>query len=78
MRTSPRPICCGTSRLVYSTTAAYLATRIAGAGQFDPGRAQVNALSYEQIKELQKILVSKGYDVGEVDGKLGRATRARR
>ena len=24
---------------------------------------------------MQKILVSKGYDVGEVDGKLGRATR---
>ena len=62
--------------LVYSTTAAYLATRIAGAGKFDPGRAQVNPLSYEQIMELQKILVSKGYDVGEVDGKLGRASRA--
>ena len=61
--------------LVYSTTAAYLATRIAGAGVFDPGRATVNALSYEQIIALQKILVSKGYDVGDVDGKLGRATR---
>ena len=62
--------------LVYSTTAAYLATRIGGAGPFDPGRATVNPLSYEQILELQKILVSKGYDVGDVDGKLGRATRA--
>jgi lytic murein transglycosylase len=61
--------------LVYSTTAAYLATRITGAGKINPGRAQVNALSYEQIKELQKILVSKGHDVGEVDGKLGRASR---
>jgi lytic murein transglycosylase len=61
--------------LVYATTAAYLADRIGGDGPFDPGRGQVNALTYEQIKELQQILVSKGYDVGEVDGKLGRATR---
>jgi len=61
--------------LVYSLTAAYLATRIAGNGKFDPGRAEVQPLSYEQIIELQKMLVSKGYDVGDVDGKLGRATR---
>ena len=61
--------------LVYSTTAAYLADRISGAGPLDPGRAQVDPLSYEQIKQLQQILESKGYDVGEVDGKLGRATR---
>jgi membrane-bound lytic murein transglycosylase B len=62
--------------LVYSTTAAYLATRIAGAEQVSKGRGQVNALDYEQIKELQQILVNNGYDVGEVDGKMGRATRA--
>jgi hypothetical protein len=61
--------------LVYATTAAYLATRIAGADKIDPGRAPVNALSYEQIKELQEILVSRGYDVGKIDGKLGRASR---
>ena len=62
--------------LVYSTTAAYLAARIGGDGKLDPGRGKVNPLSYEQIKELQNILVSKGYDVGDVDGKLGRASRA--
>jgi lytic murein transglycosylase len=61
--------------LVYSTTAAYLATRIVGADKIDPGRGKVNPLSYEQIKELQEILVSRGYDVGKVDGKLGRASR---
>lgn len=61
--------------LVYSTTAAYLAIRIGGAPAFDPGRAPVQALNYDQIKELQQILVSKGYDVGDVDGKLGKATR---
>ena len=47
-----------------------------GADKIDPGRGQVNPLSYDQIKELQKVLVSRGYDVGEVDGKLGRASRA--
>lgn len=62
--------------LIYSTTAAYLATRIAGAGKIDPGRGKVNPLSYEQIKELQEILVSRGHDVGKVDGRLGRASRA--
>ncbi len=62
--------------LIYATTAAYLADRIGGDGPLDPGRGTVNPLSYEQISELQNILVSKGYDVGEVDGKLGRATRS--
>lgn len=62
--------------LVYSTTAAYLATRIAGAPKVSPGRAEVQPLSYQEIIELQNILAAKGYDVGEVDGKLGRATRA--
>ena len=62
--------------LVYSTTAAYLATRIAGADQVSAGRAPVSTLDFKQIFELQKILAAKGYDVGEVDGKLGKATRA--
>lgn len=62
--------------LVYSTTAAYLATRIAGAPKVSPGRAEVQALSYKEIIEMQTILVNRGYDVGEVDGKLGRASRA--
>ena len=61
--------------LVYSTAAAYLATRIAGAPKVSPGRAEIQPLSYDEITELQNILVSNGYDVGEVDGKLGRATR---
>jgi peptidoglycan hydrolase-like protein with peptidoglycan-binding domain len=29
----------------------------------------------EQVKELQSLLVRRGYEVGEVDGKLGAATR---
>lgn len=62
--------------LIYSTTAAYLATRIAGADALSPGRASVNSLDFNQILQLQKILVGMGYDVGEVDGKIGKSTRA--
>jgi len=62
--------------LVYSTTAAYLATRINGAPKLSPGNGTVTPLTYQQIIELQKILVSKGYDVGDIDGKAGASTRA--
>lgn len=61
--------------LVYSTTAAYLATRIAGAPPLSPGNGDVQPLAYKDIIELQKILAKKGYDVGDIDGKLGKATR---
>jgi lytic murein transglycosylase len=62
--------------LVYSTTAAYLATRIGGAKQVSPGNAEVTPLSYEQVVQLQDILTAKGYDVGKSDGKIGKGTRA--
>ena len=62
--------------LVYSTTAAYLATRISGAGPVSPGRGQVQVPSYEQVVALQNVLTSKGYDVGKADGKIGSGTRA--
>jgi lytic murein transglycosylase len=61
--------------LVYSLTAGYMANRIAGDRPFYPGRETVQSLSYDQIKQLQQILESKGYDVGTVDGKLGASTR---
>jgi lytic murein transglycosylase len=62
--------------LVYSTTAAYLATRIAGAGKVSNGRAAVTPLDYKQIVSLQNKLTSMGYDVGKADGKIGAGTRA--
>lgn len=62
--------------LIYSTTAAYFATRLAGAPPVGKGNGPVDALDYEQIKELQKLLSRRGYDVGEIDGKLGAMTRA--
>ncbi len=62
--------------LVYSTTAAYLATRIAGAAPVGSGRGQVVPLTYEDMTRLQKALEARGYDVGKIDGKLGKGTRA--
>jgi lytic murein transglycosylase len=62
--------------LIYSTTAAYLATRIAGAPAVSKGRGDVAPLDYKQIVALQKYLAKKGYDVGEIDGKIGKGTRA--
>lgn len=62
--------------LVYSTTAAYLATRIAGAGKVSPGRGAVTPLDYKSIVALQNTLAAKGYDVGKSDGKIGAGTRA--
>lgn len=62
--------------LVYVTTAAYLATRFAGAPKVSPGRAQVDSLNVAETKELQRLLERDGYDVGGVDGTIGSSTRA--
>jgi lytic murein transglycosylase len=60
--------------LVYSTTAAYLATRIAGAPALHRGNPPP-ALSFDDVKELQSMLTRAGYDVGTIDGFLGLKTR---
>ncbi len=60
--------------LVYSTTAAYLATRIAGAPPLHRGNPPP-ALPFEQVKELQTLLSRDGYDVGKIDGFLGLKSR---
>jgi len=62
--------------LIYSTTAAYLATRIAGAGPMQKPRAAVAQLSFNEMKQLQQLLVRAGFDVGKVDGVLGQQTRS--
>jgi peptidoglycan hydrolase-like protein with peptidoglycan-binding domain len=61
--------------LVYSTTAAYFATRLAGAGVVGRGSG-VDLLSVAEVKEVQKLLAAKGYEVGKVDGIIGASTRA--
>jgi hypothetical protein len=60
---------------VYVLTAAYFATRLEGAPEFDAGNASP-ALSGEEIQALQRRLVARGHDVGGVDGILGSMTRA--
>jgi lytic murein transglycosylase len=64
------------SALVYSTTAAYLATRLNGAPPVRRGNGPVPTLSAGEIAELQRLLVKHGFADGEADGKLGLATRA--
>jgi lytic murein transglycosylase len=61
--------------LSYSTTAAYYATRIAGA---PPARRSgaIPFFSIEQTRELQQLLMKQGFDIGGADGKLGLATRS--
>ena len=60
--------------LVYSTTAAYLATRIAGAPPLHRGNPPP-ALAFNDMKEMQSILARSGHDVGAIDGFLGLKTR---
>jgi len=61
--------------LIYSTTAAYLAARIAGAAPMRRPAAAVAQLPFNEIKELQQLLVRAGFDVGKVDGVLGQQSR---
>jgi lytic murein transglycosylase len=61
------------SSLVYSTTAAYFATRLAGAPKVHPG--SVDSLSAGEVRAVQKLLAARGYDVGKVDGIIGLQTR---
>jgi lytic murein transglycosylase len=60
--------------LVYSTTAAYLATRIAGAPPLHRGNPPP-APPFTDIKAMQGMLAHAGYDVGTIDGFLGLKTR---
>ena len=60
--------------LVYSTTAAYLATRIVGAPPLHRGNPPA-PLPFNDVKALQTMLVRAGYDVGAIDGFLGLKTR---
>jgi lytic murein transglycosylase len=62
--------------LVYSTTAAYLATRLAGAGAVARGTAGDDRISVADVKAVQSLLATKGYDIGKADGIIGASTRA--
>jgi lytic murein transglycosylase len=62
--------------LIYATTAAYYATRLAGAPRVSAGRGEVDGLSFNETRELQQLLARRGYDVGKVDGIIGSQTRS--
>src|SRR6056297_335380 len=59
----------------YVLTAAYFANRLQGAPVFDAGNP-APGLSGDQMKQLQRKLAARGYDVGDIDGILGAGTRA--
>jgi lytic murein transglycosylase len=61
--------------LIYSTTAAYYATRLAGAPALARGNGPVQSLSLAETKELQQRLAKLGFDVGKIDGVVGAASR---
>ena len=60
----------------YGLAIAHLADRLAGAGPFlrawptdDP------PLSRAQRRELQALLIARGHDIGDIDGRLGELSR---
>jgi lytic murein transglycosylase len=64
------------SSLVYSSTAAYYATRLAGAPSMRRGNGTPPPpLPLAQARELQQLLIKAGYDVGGADGKIGLSSR---
>jgi lytic murein transglycosylase len=60
--------------IVYATTAAYFATRLAGSEPFVLGTPEPG-LTTEELTELQNKLVTHGYDMGRIDGVFGTKTR---
>jgi lytic murein transglycosylase len=61
--------------LVYTTTAAYYATRLAGGPPLARGNGEIETLSLAETKEIQQRLAKLGFDVGKIDGVVGAASR---
>ena len=59
---------------IYTTSAAYFATRLMGAPTYQKGNPEAG-LDDAAMKALQTKLQSLGHDVGKVDGILGSGTR---
>lgn len=60
---------------IYIVTVAYFATRLEGAPVYAAGNPDTG-LNQDQMRELQRRLQGRGFDVGGVDGILGANTRA--
>src|SRR4051812_6656913 len=54
--------------LIYSTTAGYLATRIGGAAPMRRPATPIAQLSFNELREMQQLLVRAGFNVGKIDG----------
>jgi lytic murein transglycosylase len=61
--------------LVYTTTAGYYATRLAGGPALNRGNGPVETLGLAETKLIQQLLAKRGFDVGKIDGVLGAASR---
>jgi lytic murein transglycosylase len=61
--------------LIYSTTAGYLAARIAGAPPMRRPATPIPQLPFNELRELQQLLVRAGFNVGKVDGVMGQQSR---
>ncbi len=59
---------------IYTTSAAYFATRLSGAPPYAKGNPEPG-LSVDEMKVLQTKLDGIGHDVGKIDGILGSGTR---
>ena len=59
---------------IYTTSAAYFATRLMGAEPYAKGNPEPG-LSVDEMKALQTRLEAHGHDVGKIDGILGSGTR---
>jgi peptidoglycan hydrolase-like protein with peptidoglycan-binding domain len=62
--------------LMYSITAGYYATRLAGAPAMHRPPPDIPKLDIDQNRELQQILTRMGHDVGRIDGVLGLKSRS--
>jgi lytic murein transglycosylase len=61
--------------LIYSTTAGYLAARIAGAPPMRRPATPVPQLPFNELRDMQQLLVRAGFNVGKVDGVMGQQSR---
>src|SRR4051812_38861350 len=62
--------------LIYSTTAGYLATRIGGAAPMRRPATPIAQLSFNELREMQQLLVRAGFNVGKIDGIMGQQSRS--
>ncbi len=61
--------------LLYSTTAGYFAAMLDGAPAIRKPSREITHMNVAQLKQLQRLLAQRGYDVGKIDGIIGLGTR---